>query len=95
MGNLPSGGATVLKYMPILHGTSLMRKICCEQAIQTTFADMPQELVDGYKEFMGITIMMGEKEAGDAFQMLFIGLCGVIAFTVVAMIGKRKSISDR
>lgn len=95
MGNLPSGVAEVLKCIPILHGTSLMRKVCCEQAIQTTFADIPQEIIDGYKEFMGITVMMGEKEAGNAFQLLFIGLCGVIAFTVVVIIGKRKSVSDR
>ena len=95
MGSLPTGVAEVLKYIPILHGTSLMRKVCCEEAIQTTFADIPQEIIDGYKEFMGITVMMGEKEAGNAFQLLFIGLCGVIAFTVVVIIGKRKSGSDR
>lgn len=95
MGNLPSGVANVLKYIPVLHGTSLMRKVCCEEAIQTTFADMPKELIAGYKEFMGITVKMGEKEAGDAFQMLFLALCGVIAFAVVVIIGKRKSISDR
>ena len=95
MGNLPSGVANVLKYIPILHGTSLMRKVCCEEAIQTTFANMPQEVIDGYKEFMGISVMMGEKEAGNIQQMIFLCACGMAAFVVITIIGKRKSISDR
>lgn len=95
MGNLPFGVAECLKYIPILHGTSLMRKVCCEEMIQTTFADLPQPVIDGYKEFMGISVMMGEHEAGDVAQILFLGLCGVAAFFVIVVIGKRKSISDR
>lgn len=95
MGNLPSGVAEVLKYLPILHGTSLMRKICCEEVMQTTFADIPQPVIDGYKEFMGITVKIGEHELGNMEQMLFLGLCGVAAFLVIVVVSKRKSISDR
>lgn len=62
MGNLPSGVAEGLKCIPILHGTSLMRKVCCEQAIQTTFADIPQEVIDGYREYMGISVLMDGTE---------------------------------
>ena len=95
MGNLPSGVAEVLKYIPILHGTSLMRKVCCKEAIQMTFADMPQEVIDGYREYMGISVMMGGTEVQNVFQILFLCICGVAAFLVIAILTKRKSISDR
>ncbi len=95
MGNLPSGVAKVLKYLPILHSTSLMRKICCEEILEMTFRDIPQPVTDGYREFMGITVTIGEHELNNIEQMLFLVLCGVAAFLVIIVIGKRKSISDR
>ncbi len=95
MGNLPAGVAEVLKYIPILHGTSLMRKVCCEEAIQMTFADMPQEVIDGYREYMGISVMMDGTEVQNVSQILFLCIYGVTAFLVIAILTKRKSISDR
>ncbi|MBQ6786447.1 MAG: ABC transporter permease [Lachnospiraceae bacterium] len=95
MGSLPTGVAEVLKYIPILHGTSLMRKVCCEEAIQTTFADIPQEVIDGYQEYMGISVIMDGTEVQNVSQILFLCMCGVAAFLVIAILTKRKSISDR
>lgn len=64
MGNLPAGVADVLKYTPILHGASLLRKVCCADALDAVFTGMPKEAVAEYREFMGITVVMKEQAAG-------------------------------
>lgn len=95
MGNLPEGVAAVLKYIPILHGASLMRTVCCEQALETTFAGTPAELLTEYREYMGITVEMGGKAVDSLFQVLFLAGCGIIAFILTVLVQKRKDISDR
>lgn len=95
MGNLPEGVVTVLKYIPILHGASLMRTVCCEQALETTFAGTPAELLTEYREYMGITVEMGGKAVDSLFQVLFLAGCGIIAFILTVLVQKRKDISDR
>lgn len=95
MGALPETIARVLKCIPVLHATSLMRKVCCEEAILKTFEGMPEEFLTEYKEIMGITVNMGEKIVADEMQILFLVLCGAAALFVSVRIGKKKGISDR
>lgn len=95
MGSLPNGVKDVLKYIPVLHGTSLMRKICCEEAVNTAFKHAPDGLISGYREYMGIDIVMNNKVVGSGCQLLFILLCGIIGLTAIAVIMKNKKISDR
>lgn len=95
MGNLPDGVATVLKYIPILHGTSLMREVCCAGALEDTFAGLPAQVLSEYKEYMGIRVEMGGKLVSGTFQVLFLVGCGILAFVIIAFVQNRKNISDR
>lgn len=95
MGSLPSGVASVLKYIPVLHGASLLRKACCGQALETAFAGTPGELLAEYSEYMGIQVKMGENTADSLFQALFLTACGIIAFILIVLVQKKKDISDR
>lgn len=95
MGNLPEGVATVLKYLPVLHGASLMRRACCGQALETAFAGMPPEVLSGYQEYMGIQVKMGGKMANSSFQALFLAGCGIMAFILTVLVQRRKDINDR
>lgn len=95
MGNLPEGVAAVLKYIPILHGTALMRSACCEAALDHTFTNVPAELIAEYKEYMGIQIKMGEELVSETFQVLFLAGCGIIALIVMMAVQKKRNISDR
>lgn len=95
MGALPEGVATILKYIPILHGASLMRKVCCQDMLAETFAGLPPEVMEGYQNYMGITVTIQEQVVSSTSQILFMVVCGVIAFLFGAWITKRKNISDR
>lgn len=95
MGALPAGVSGVLKYIPVLHGTSLMRKICCRDALDKTFAGLPASVFDNYREYMGIDVILGGENVGSKFQILFLCICGMIALTAVVVIARRRNISDR
>lgn len=95
MGYLPGGVATVLKCIPVLHGTALMRAACCEEALTDTFTDVPAQLITEYKEYMGISVKIGENTVSDTFQILFLTGCGIIVFIIAAFVQRKKDISDR
>ena len=95
MGNLPEGVATALKYLPVLHGASLMRVACCGQALETAFAGTPEEVVLGYQEYMGIQVELGGTMVNPSFQALFLAGCGIIALILVVLVQGKREVSDR
>lgn len=98
-GALPEGVMNVLKYIPILHGTALMREVCCEEILGKTFVNIPpqvaENVVDYYKEYMGIQVKMGENIVSAPYQILFLVGCGIMAFIVSVWVQKRQDIRDR
>lgn len=95
MGNLPEGVRAVLKCLPILHGASLMREICCKEALTQTFADMPEQLVSSYEEYMGISIVMKDNVVITGHSILLMLLWGAVALAAVIIVAGKKNISDR
>ena len=90
VGSLTEGIVNVLKCLPILHGTSLMRKVMCEEALTETFSGVHTEVLAGYREAMGIDVLMDGKAVSDIWQLLFLGICGMMALVVIAVMAKRK-----
>lgn len=95
MGALPKKVGNMLTCLPVLHGTSLMRKVCCESIIAKTFEGMPTEVIDIYKEEMGITIVMKNVSVSSVFQLSFMIGCGIAAFIAALIVARHKHISDR
>lgn len=95
MGELPKGVATALKYFPVLHGTSLLRKVCCTEVLSSVFEGLPAEALAYYREYMGIDVVMNDYNAGTRFQILFLCICGMIALAAVIVTARRNHISDR
>lgn len=94
MGNLPDGVAAVLKYIPILHGASLLREACCGSVLERTFDGLPTQVASEYREYMGIQVEMGEHLASSAFQVLFLAGCGILAFVIIVVVQKRRGSKD-
>lgn len=85
MAALPEKVASVLKYLPVLHGASMMRRVCTQAAAETAFAGLPETLVDAFNEKMGVTVIIGEKTVSIGIQaggllILGIGVIGLAAF---------------
>lgn len=92
MGELPKKVGNVLKCLPVLHGTSLMRKLCCNDMVEKTFDGLPEELIAGYKEAMGITVVMGDETVSSGFQVGFLMICGMIALGLIMIVGKGRRV---
>ena len=95
LGSLPEGIGAALKGLPVLHGASLMRKICCESILNKTFEGMPAEVFPEYKEAMGITVSLKDSLVSSPQQILFILAFGVIALIVIAIVHKLQKGTDR
>lgn len=91
MGMLPANIQTVLKCFPLLHGCSLMREVFTEQALTATFTNCPKELMDGYKEYMGMTLSWGGQVVDNRIKVAFLLISGIIFVLISALIQKRRN----
>lgn len=71
-----------------------MREVCCEEALKKTFSGLPGQVMSEYKEYMGIKVKMGEALASSSFQVLFLAGCAILAFIIIIIVQKQKSVSD-
>ena len=95
MAMLPKGVANVLKRLPVLHGAAMMRVVCTKDAIEKTFAGMPEIAGDTFREQMGVHVIMSGNVVSRQMQVLFLVSCGIIAIAAAALIGRKRRIAER
>lgn len=95
MGSLAEGAAAVLKFLPILHGTSLLRRSFCGDMLKKTFEGLPEGVLEGYEDYMGITVKIGDNVLSDMSQIMFICLFGLAALMAILIISRKRRASDR
>lgn len=95
MGSLPDYVQNVLKVFPVLYGTAAIREVYTEVALIDIFYGAPEEMIKGYKVFMGISIEWGSQEVS-LLMCLRLLLGSGILFTIIAsiLLSKKKT-SDR
>ncbi|MDF2587079.1 MAG: transporter permease [Anaerocolumna sp.] len=94
MGMLPNKVQTVLKCFPLLHGCSLMRNELTKEALSETFKNCPAELIDGYREYMGMTINWKNTVINDNIKVAVLLISGIIFIIIAAIMQKnRKSVN--
>ncbi len=93
MGFLPEKVQTVLKALPVLHGSAMLREIFTKKALETTFRGLPVEVAEEYKAYMGITVEAGEKVLGGEIQTVF--LLGVAIIMIIASVIAWKAFDGR
>ena len=95
MGQLPEMVQKVVKYFPIVYGTSLMRGIYVQDAMNGVFAGAPVEVIEKYTEYMGITLSWGTQQVGNLYKTLILLGSGIIFILLSVLVLKNKKISDR
>lgn len=95
MSMLPEKVADVLKCLPVLHGAAMMRVVCTEDAIKSTFSGLPEEFASGFKEAMGITVVMNGETVSFGAQAAYLFILGVSAIAAAALISRKKAMRDR
>lgn len=95
MGALPEKVADVLKCLPVLHGASMMRMVCTKEAVETTFAGLPEEAVEVFREEMGITVVMGDGPVSFLAQAGYLLVLGLTVAAAAALISRKRRLYDR
>ena len=95
VGSLPEGVQTVLKCLPVLHGCSMFRSVLTRASVEKTLADIPEEVIEEYREVMGITTSFGDTEIGWEIQLAILAVCGIIFIAVGTLISRKRYNSDR
>lgn len=95
LGSLSEGLQNVLKCIPVLHGTAMLRNVCTEAAIGETFAGLPDMVGDIFRKEMGVTLFFGEKEILPWEQVAFLFFYAIIAILAAALVNRRRKLKDR
>lgn len=85
----------MLKCLPVLHGTAMMRKVLTKDAMATTFDGLPDLVPESFAKEIGITLWYGETQITLANQILVLALYAIIAIVVATIISKKRKIHDR
>lgn len=95
IGSLPTWMQKVILCLPVFHGTSLMRKVCCEACIDRVFNGTDPVVRKIFNEEMGVNAVWNETEITSLLQVIFIFGCGIIAIGLIAIVMQKKKIADR
>ena len=61
IGQLPAAVQSIIKVVPTSHAAALLRQTLMEEPLQKVFAGAPAEMVNAFKETMGVTLSVGGK----------------------------------
>lgn len=90
-GSLPEGVLSVLKCLPVLHGTALIRQSLTDEAQKTLFSGMPVKFTEELEDAMGVKISFGEHILNSQTELAILLICGIIFLGAGAVILKRKT----
>jgi multidrug/hemolysin transport system permease protein len=91
MGALSESLQKLLKSLPLLHGCSLMREAFTREITEIAFEGLPLEVLNGYKEYIGITITWGDESLNMGIKVAFLIISGIIFITISGIIQRRRN----
>ncbi|MBO5164143.1 MAG: ABC transporter permease [Ruminococcus sp.] len=90
-GSLPDGVLSVLKCLPVLHGTALIRQPLTDAPQSTLFFGLPAEFSEELEDVMGVRISFGEHILNSQTELAILFISGIIFLGVGAVVLKRKT----
>ena len=90
-GTLPESVLSVLKCLPVLHGTALIRQALTSDAQSVLFDGMPAAYPEKLDDIMGVRLSFGENILSSQTELAILLICGIIFLVAGAVILKRKT----
>lgn len=90
-GSLPEGVLSVLKCLPVLHGTALIRQSLTNEAQNILLSGKSEEYFEALENEMGVKIAFGDLVLNSQTELAILLICGIIFLGVGAVILKRKT----
>lgn len=85
----------VVKLLPVIHGTALIRRICLQAPAKIVFNGMPDMVQQAFFEQMGVTLKNGSQTISILGQILILVAWAVVVIAIAAAIAKRRKLKDR
>ncbi len=94
IGSLPEYFQNILKCIPAMQITAMMRKICTEEIMNSIFINLPSKK-QSYAEYMGIILSYNGKEISYGFEIFISIASSLIFISLAALLLKHKENADR
>lgn len=95
MGELPSIVQNILKFIPVLHGASLMREALLENLITDAFTGQQVQIMNECTEYMGITLSYNGWVILDRYKIIFLFITGMIFMILSVFVVRNREARDR
>ena len=92
IGQLPNGVQWVIKLFPPSHSALLLRQVIMDDAIKTSFAGAPAQVVDQFKELMGVSFKIGDTVVTPLLSIGILIAAGILflGLSILNLSRKRK-----
>ncbi|MBQ7925190.1 MAG: ABC transporter permease [Lachnospiraceae bacterium] len=95
IGSLADSISGLMKCTPIIYGTSMFRKVMTKSIMETTFVGAPGEVVEMYREIMGIELTVADYTLKLRDEWLILLACGIIFLVIGMCMLKYQKKTDR
>lgn len=95
MGELPVILQKILKFIPAVHGTSLIREAFLENVIKSVFVEQPTEVLERYLDYMGITLSYNGGLINDSYKVIILLITGITFLILSGIVIRNKEARDR
>ncbi|MDP3447184.1 MAG: ABC transporter permease [Eubacteriales bacterium] len=90
IGQLPEGVQWVIKLFPPSHSALMLRQVIMEDPIKVGFAGAPAEVVDGFKEMLGVMFKVGETTVTPIMSIGLLTVSGILFLGLAMLSLSRK-----
>lgn len=95
IGSLSESIGNVMKCTPVIYGTAMFRSVMAKGIIDTTFADLPDEVTAGYRTVMGIDLELFGREVNVMEEGILILIFGAVFLVIGTGMLKYGKKTDR
>lgn len=95
IGIMPKIVAKVLAFVPMSQGSAWMRKVFTIEALNATFAGLPNEAIAEYSEITGMDLMIANTVFTPWMQFVLMFGSGIIFMILSSLMMQKKNVRDR
>ena len=87
---LPDSVQIIVKLFPTSHGISILRQIFMKKQMDISFADIPTNYIDEFKESMGVVYYINDKLLSNTTSIFILIASTIIFFFLAVLVLYRK-----
>lgn len=95
IGQLSESVGNFMKCSPIIYGAAMFRDIMTKNILETTFADIPEEVTDTYREMMGIDLVVFDQKVTVGMSLALLLIFGVVFLMIGVAVVRHQKRTDR